>query len=173
MAPIDLMDRAMRSILYWMPRVLLTVVAIVYIVSDNMDATAMILNTPAEFAPTLLVVGFLIGLAITLVMSLAPYYEQDKVVARSNGEKIAYGMSYLAKNVIVTVVTGIMAIIVPGYYYVTVGAVPTMDGCLMIGVVTAAVIGLGGETFANKILESFRDKVKAADARASKPKTEE
>ena len=173
MAPIDLMDRAMRSILYWMPRVLLTVVAIVYIVSDNMDATAMILNTPAEFAPTLLVVGFLIGLAITLVMSLAAYYEQDKVVARSTGEKLAYGMNYLAKNVAVTVAAGILAIIVPGYYYVTVGAVPTMDGCLMIGVVTALVVGFLGEKFATTILEGFRDKAKASDARETKPKTEE
>lgn len=172
MAPIDLMDRAMRSILYWMPRVLLTVVAIVYIISDNMDATSMILNTPAEYAPTLLVVGFLIGLAITLVMSLGAYYNQDKIVARTTGEKIAYGMNYLAKNVSVTVAAGILAIIVPGYYYVTIGAVPTMDGCLMIGVVTACAVGFLGEKFANAILEGFRDKAKASDARETTAKKE-
>ena len=168
MAPIDLMDRAMRSVLYWIPRVLLTVVAILLIMRDNMDATAMILNTPAEFAPTLLVVG----LAITLVMSLGAYYNQDKIVARTTGEKIAYGMDYLAKNVSVTVAAGILAIIVPGYYYVTIGAVPTMDGCLMIGVVTACAVGFLGEKFASAILEGFRDKAKASDARETTAKKE-
>lgn len=172
MAPIDLMDRAMRSILYWIPRVLLTVVAIVYIICDNMDATAMILNTPAEFAPTLLIVGFVLGLAITLAMSLSAYYEQDKVVARNGGEKIAYGMSYLSKNAVVTVISGLAAIIVPGYYYATVAAAPTMDGCLMIGAVAAIVVGLLGEKFATSVLESFRDRSKADDARTTTVKKE-
>lgn len=170
---LDLMDRTMRSMFYWIQRVLLTVVVIILIMRDRMDATAMILNTPAEFAPTLLVVGFVIGLVITLVMSLGAYYEQNKVIARSTGEKLAYGMNYLAKNVAVTVAAGILAIVVPGYYYATVGAVPTMDGCLMIGVVTALVVGFLGEKFASKILEVFRDKAKASDARTTKPKTEE
>lgn len=159
-------DDVLRSRLFWGTRIASTIVAICLIWRDKMTADYL-LWTPAEYAPSLLVEGIIIGALITFILGLSAFYEQDKTVARSGGEKLAYGMNYLAKNVVVVIVAGVAALLVSGWYYDTVGATGSLDGYLMIGAVAAFVIGLMGEVGVSKILEAFRDKAKASEARTT------
>ena len=160
------MDRTFQSPKFWLGKVLTTIVPIVYILwrRVEMETSELIALTPAEFGPELLVMGFAIGALITFILSLCPYSEKAKEVARVSGGKLAYGMIYLSKNIIVLVLAGLASLIAPGYYYDLVAAVPTEGGCILIGVVAAAVVGLGGETLASKAVEFLRNRQKTADA---------
>ena len=161
-----MIDDVLRSRLFWGTRIASTIMVVCLIWRDKMTADYL-LWTPAEYAPSLLVEGIIIGALITFILGLSSFYEQDKTVARSGGEKLAYGMNYLAKNVAVVIVAGVAALLVSGWYYETVEVTGTLDGYLMIGAVAAFVIGLMGEVGVSKILEAFRDRNKAAEARAS------
>lgn len=152
--------------MFWCLRVLTTLAPILWILwnyrCDNMKE--LIALTPAEFGPELLMEGFVLGAIITFAISLCLFSEQAKVVARTTGEKLAYGMNYLTKNIVVLVLAGVAALIVPGYYYDLVGAVPTEGGCLLIGAVAAIVVGLGGEKIVTYAVEFLRNRSKAAEA---------
>lgn len=161
-----LIDDVLRSPVFWGMRVTSTIVALYMIWRDKMTADYL-LWTPAEYAPSLLLEGIIIGALITFILGLSAFYAQDKTVARSGGEKLAYGMNYLAKNVVVVIVAGIAALLVSGWYYDAVGAVGDFGGFMMIGAVAAFVIGLMGEVGVTKILEAFRDKAKASEARTT------
>ena len=160
------MDRTFQSPRFWLGRVLTTIIPIVYILwrRVEMETSELIALTPAEFGPELLVMGFIIGAVITFLFSLYSYSEEAKEVARAEHEKLAYGMSYLSKNIVVLVLAGLASMIVPGYYYDLVAAVPTEGGCLLIGAVVAVIVGLGGEKLATKAVEIFRNGKKTADA---------
>lgn len=159
-------DDVLRSRIFWGTRIASTIVAICLIWRDKMTADYL-LWTPAEYAPSLLLEGIIIGALITFILGLSAFYAQDKTVARSGGEKLAYGMNYLAKNVVVVIVAGIAALLVSGWYYDAVGADGDFGGFMMIGAVAAFVIGLMGEVGVSKILEIFRDKAKASEARTT------
>lgn len=159
-------DDVLRSRIFWGTRIASTIVAIYLIWRDKMTADYL-LWTPAEYAPSLLLEGIIIGALITFILGLSAFYAQDKTVARSGGEKLAYGMNYLAKNVVVVIVAGIAALLVSGWYYDAVGADGDFGGFMMIGAVAAFVIGLMGEVGVSKILEIFRDKAKASEARTT------
>lgn len=158
------MDRTLRSALFWVGKVLTTVVPIVWILYDNMEAQELIALTPAAFGPELIVIGAVIGLMITLAIGMLAYSEQAKKVARETGEKLAYGMDYLSKNVVVVILAAVAALVTPGYYYDLVQAVPTESGCIMIGVIAAIVVGLMGEKLATAVVEFLRNRQKTADA---------
>lgn len=161
-----MIDDVLRSRIFWGTRIASTIVAICLIWRDKMTADYL-LWTPAEYAPSLLLEGIIIGALITFILGLSAFYAQDKTVARSGGEKLAYGMNYLAKNVVVVIVAGIAALLVSGWYYDAVGADGDFGGFMMIGAVAAFVIGLMGEVGVSKILEIFRDKAKASEARTT------
>ncbi len=166
---LDLMDRTMRSLVFWALRVVLTVAAVVIVMRDRMtdvNVASMILGVPGEIAPIELAVCIAIGLFVTLVIGMYSWSENDKVLARSGQEKVAYGLNYLSKNIVVAIAAGLGGLFVTGFYYSQVTATPDLQGCLCIGVAVAFVIGLGGESFLNKIVEIFRNRVKSAEARS-------
>lgn len=159
-----MLDRTFHSALFWAGKVLTTLGPIVWILYDKMDTQELIALTPAEFGPELIVIGAVLGLLITLSIGMLAYSEQAKKIARESGEKLAYGMDYLSKNVAVVVLAAVAALIVPGYYYDLVQAVPTESGCIMIGVISAIVVGLMGEKLVTSVVEFLRNRSKTAVA---------
>lgn len=135
------------------------------------DAEAMqyILGVPAEYVPMTMVIALVVGLICTLAMSLPDYYEQDKTVARSGGEKISYGLSYLSANIVTVIGCVILSLIFIGGYLSATGATGSLNLCVAFAVVTSLCFGLGGSKLITlPLVESYRNKAKAADARSTK-----
>lgn len=159
-----MMDHTMVSWYYWTPRVILTAVAIALIKSDSMDSTDLIMNLPADFVPKVFLVAIIAGLIITFARGLFNFSEEYKNQARTTGIKIAYGLDYLSKNIMVAILSGALAIVALGVFYTLTDAVPTQDACMAIGGGVALLIAWGGESLANLILESIRNFSKGNDA---------
>lgn len=159
-----MMDHAMVSWVYWTPRVVLTVVMIVLIKRDTMDANDLIMNLPAEYVPMVFMVAILAGLLITFARGFFSFSEEYKNQARTTGIKIAYGLDYLSKNIVVAILSGALAIVALGVFYTMVDIAPTQDACMAIGCGVALIIAWGGESLANLILESIRNFSKGNDA---------
>ena len=161
---LDMMDHAMVSWVYWTPRVILTVVMIVLIKRDTMEANDLIMNLPAEYVPMVFVVTILAGLLITFARGFFKFSEEFKNQARTTGIRIAYGLDYLSKNIVVAILSGALAIVALGVFYSMTDVAPTQDACMAIGFGVAMVIAWGGESLANLILESIRNFSKGKDA---------
>ena len=159
-----MMDHAMVSWVYWTPRVVLTVVMIVLIKRDTMDANDLIMHLPAEFVPKVFVVAILAGLLITFARGFFKFSEEYKNQARTTGIRIAYGLDYLSKNIVVAILSGALAIVALGVFYSMTDIAPTQDACMAIGGGVALIIAWGGESLANLILESIRNFSKGKDA---------
>ena len=131
---------------------------------DEEQIVEMIGWTPAEFFPYLLVIGFLIGAAITGIIGYSKFESGKKDAARTRGERISYGVNYLTQNVATIAFCGAISAISGGVYYKAVEAEPTFAGCLAIGAVVALCLGLLGEAGFRAVLEGRRDSAKADEA---------
>lgn len=132
-------------------------------------AANLILGVPAEYIPVTMVIAMVVGLICTFAVSLPGFYEQDKEVARKNGGKITYGISYLSSNIIIVAVCVIASLVMIGWYADASGASVSSGLCNSIALVVSVVIGLGGSKFlALPFVESIRDKAKAQAARTEK-----
>lgn len=159
-----MMDHTMVSWIYWTPRVVLTALMIVLIERDTMDSNDLIMNLPAEYVPMVFVCTILAGLIITFARGFFKFSEEYKNQARTTGIKIAYGLDYLSKNIIVAILSGVLAIVALGVFYSMTDIAPTQDACMAIGFGVAMIIAWGGETLANFILETIRNFSKGKDA---------
>lgn len=155
----------------WAARTVCSVVLIALIWSDTMDATEMILSLPAEFFPLALMLGALCGLFITGIKSFGSSGEQDKKLARTTGEKLAYGLNYLSVNIAVIIASAILAPVLTGCYYQAAGVDPNLWGVIGIALTVGVIVAIGGDKLLNTLLEGFRDRAKAKAAR-SETKTE-
>lgn len=139
---------------------------------SDADAVNYILGVPAEFVPMIMVIALVVGMVGTFAMSLPGYYAQDKAVARSGGEKISYGISYLAANILTVVACVILSLLVTGWYIDASGVTATSGLCCAFAVVISAIVGFGGSSYISlPFVESLRDKAKAADARSENAAT--
>ena len=143
---------------------------------DEEQIVEMIGWTPAEFFPYLLLIGFIIGAAITGIVGISKYESGKKEIARTRGETISYGVNYLSQNVATIAFCGFLSAVSGGVYYKAVEAEPTFAGCLAIGAVVALCLGLLGEVGFRMLLEARRDSAKADEAlsgtaAATTPKT--
>lgn len=168
---------SLRSRLAWTARSVCTAVEIVIIIgvdrvaSEIEAASEYILGVPAEFVPVTMVIAMAIGLICTLAVSLPGYYEQDKELARKNGGKIAYGLSYLSSNIAIVAVCVIASLALIGWYADASGVAVTSGLCNAFALVVSVVVGLGGSKFLSlPFVECIRDKAKAKDAREAKAK---
>ncbi len=167
------MERTLVSRGFWILRActILLQVAIIYRVDkmiSDADAMNYILGVPPEFVPMIMVIALIVGMIGTFAMSLPDYYSQDKVVARSGGEKLSYGLSYLAANILTVVACVILSLVATGWYLNATGALATSGMCCAFAVVVSAIIGFGGSYYVSlPFVECLRDKSKAAEARAT------
>lgn len=154
-------------------RTIWTVAMLEIIWSDYMTTEDMILSCPAEYFPMLLALGAIVALLVTGIRSMLAYSEQSKVVARTKGEKLAYGLNYLGENIAVVIVGALMTPILAGGYYDLAESEPTLWGIVTIGAVVAVVVALIGDVGCKQILESFRNRSKTAEALTSTEKKTE
>ncbi len=150
-------------------------IALIYrvdkMISDT-EAVNYILGVPAEFVPMTMVIALVVGLIGTFAMSLPAYYEQDKIVARSGGEKLSYGLSYLSANIITVIACVVLSLVIIGWYAEASGAIVTGGLCYAVAFVVSIFIGFGGSKLVSlPFVESYRNKAKAADARAGSTET--
>ncbi len=130
-------------------------------------ATQYILGVPAEFVPMTMVIAMVVGLICTFAVSLPGFYEQNKVVARTNGGRISYGINYLSANIVVVAVCVIASLEIIGWYIDASNVTATSGLCNAVALVVSVIVGLGGSKFlALPFVESLRDKAKAAAARS-------
>lgn len=153
-------------------RTIWSIIALIQIWSDRMTMEEMILSCPVEFFPMLLAIGAVIGLAVTGARSFLAFSEQDKIQARTKGQRLAYGLNYLGENIAVVIACAILTPVIAGGYYQLAASEPTFWGIVTIGLVVAFVVALIGDTGCKKILEGFRNRAKADQAIADKKKTE-
>nr|DAH33944.1 MAG TPA: hypothetical protein [Caudoviricetes sp.] len=133
-------------------------------------AANYILGVPAEFIPVTMVIAMVIGLVCTFAVSLPGFYQQDKEIARKNGGKITYGISYLSSNILIVAICVVASLAMIGWYADASGVQVTAGLCNSMALVVSAIIGLGGSKFlALPFVESIRDKAKADVARAKMP----
>lgn len=129
----------------------------------------LILGVPAEFIPVTMVIAMVVGLICTFAVSLPGFYEQDKEIARKNGGRITYGISYLSSNIVIVAVCVVASLVMIGWYADASGVAVTSGLCNAIALVVSVIIGLGGSKFlALPFVESIRDKAKAQAARTEK-----
>ena len=137
----------------------------------EIEATQYILGVPAELVPTTIVLAMVIGLICTFAMSLPGFYEKDKEIARKNGGKVVYGLSYLSSNIGIVAVCIVASLAIIGWYADAASVVPTSGLCYCIALVVSVIVGFGGSKFlALPFVESIRDKAKAKAAREEKAK---
>lgn len=165
-------ERTLTSRLFWGMRGCTVAVQLILIYGvermvTEAESMQYILGVPAEFVPTVMVIALVVGLICTFAMSLPGYYAQDKKVARENGGKLTYGLSYLSSNILIVVICVVLSLIIIGWYLDASGAVASGGLCYAIALVVSVFVGLGGSKYITlPFVEALRDKAKAADARS-------
>lgn len=168
-----LAERALVSRTFWEMRALTTAGQVLLILFGGkimVDITEMIMWTPAEFGPMLIVMGAVLGLLGAFVKGFLNFSEADKEAARKTGVRLTYGLNYVAEHISVAIITAIATLIVPGVYFDMTGNTGTFTGYMLIGFATAVIFAWGGDSLCTKVLESFRNRAKA-DAAASGSET--
>lgn len=163
MSPRDLMEassetveRILLSRMFWASRILTTVISLV-ITWRVIFMTDVIMYTPAEFLPILVVVGLICTMVPTLLKAKASYDDAVKANLRSGGTGFSFGMDYLTANIAVIVIGVVATVLIGGAVYDAIGAEAQLSGCVVMGIVAALIIGFGGQELANKAVDIFRN----------------
>lgn len=125
----------------------------------------VIIDTPAEFLPYLLIVAIVTTFIFGYVKAIPAYNDKNKELLRNGSivEKFKYGMDYLVSDAVGFAVVIAMAIVIPGIVYVAYfGAEPDLAGCLVIAFLVSAIGGYGGVAVLHSIIDTFRDRDKIA-----------
>ena len=158
---------------FWSMRVLTTVITLILVWKGIIMATEMILYTPAEFLPILVILGLLIGGIPVLVRAIAQFDDLNKEKLRSGeiSKKMAFGLDYLSANIGIIIVAVVGAVIVPGYICDAFALEPTESLIITIGFVWSLIVGVCGCKTFTKVVDIFRDtnKIKKLEAEAEKP----
>lgn len=133
--------------------------------TEMYEAVETIMNINDDYFSRLMIIAFVVIALVTFNKGLSLYREQAKEVARSTGDKLNYGFNYLMQNVATIVLGMVVTFFVTGWLIGT-GLVDgsTFYDCAGTVFVVAIIAGLAGDAFLRSVLESFRDKAKAAEA---------
>lgn len=159
----------------WVLRGAWTIISLISIWRVSIMSDVLVC-TPAEFVPVLAVVGLVATAIPTLVMAKAAYNNSVKKEMRSGGDWFAFGIDYLSANIINIVVGTLACVLIGGAVYDALGATATYSGCILMGLVSAIIIGFGGQAFLSKLIDLFHDPTKISalkDALKAAPETKE
>ena len=169
------LEDVLTSRLFWEVRASTLCISLLIIWTGIIMATDMILYTPSEFLPALVVIGLVITVFFTVLRAKKDYNDTVKAKLRSGEIKEApsFGVDYMSGYVGTIVVGVVGAFIFPGMIYQAIGATPDFAGCIVIALVWSLVVGIKGATTASDVVDLFRDssKIKILEEQASK-KTE-
>ena len=168
---------ALISRWFWELRIATAILCIILAWSGVIMTSEMLIWTPVEFLPVLLIIGLLVTVFFTVIKAKKAFNDTVKAKLRSGeiSEVPAYGMDYLAANISVIIVGVVGAFVVPGAVYEILGAVPDLAGCAAIALVWSLVVGIKGVKSFSEAVDIFRDSGKIADLKAkakSETKTE-
>ncbi len=164
----------LTSRLFWEVRASTLCFSILTIWIGIIMTSDMILYTPAEFLPALVVIGLVVTVFFTVLRARTAYNDTVKAKLRSGEIKSApgFGLDYMAAYV-GTIVLGVVgAFVFPGMVYEAIGATPDYAGCIVIALVWAVVVGIKGATKASEVVDLFRDASKIKSLEADAKKTE-
>lgn len=159
---------ALTSAWFWELRIATATISILLIWSGVIMTTEMIVYTPVDFLPALLIIGLLVTVFFTVIKAKKAYNDTVKKKLRAGEitEVPAYGMDYLAANIGVIIVGVVGAFVVPGLVYEILGATPDIAGCGVIAGIWSLVIGIKGVTSFADAIDVFRDSGKISDLEA-------
>jgi len=165
----------LTSRLFWEVRASTLCISLLIIWTGIIMATDMILYTPSEFLPALVVIGLVITVLFTVLRAKTAYNDTVKAKLRSGEIKTApsFGLDYMSGYVGTIIVGVVGAFVFPGMIYQAIGATPDYAGCIVIALVWSLVVGIKGAPTASEMVDLFRDssKIKTLEEQASK-KTE-
>lgn len=159
---------ALISRWFWELRIVTATLGILLAWSGVIMTSEMLIWTPVEFLPVLLIIGLLVTVFFTVIKAKKAFNDTVKAKLRSGeiSEVPAYGMDYLAANIGVIIVGVVGAFIVPGAVYEILGAVPDLAGCAAIALVWSLVVGIKGVKSFSEAVDIFRDSGKISDLEA-------
>lgn len=164
----------LTSRLFWEVRALTLCASILTIWMGIIMASEMILSTPTDFLPALVVVGLVVTSFLVLVRAKTAYNDNVKAKLRAGEIKDvpSFGLDYIAAY-IGTIVLGVVgAFIVPGMIYEALNATPDYAGCIVIAIVWSILVGVKGATKASEVIDLFRDNGKISNLVESAKKNE-
>lgn len=167
-------ERILLSRPFWALRLLTAALSIILIWSGIIMTSDLILYTPADYLPYLVLIGLVVTTLFTMVRAKTAYNDTVKAQLRAGIIKEApgFGLDYMSAY-IGTIVLGVVgAFLIPGIVYEAIMAEPDFAGCIVIAFVWAVLVGIQGATKASEIVDLFRDasKIQALEADAKKPK---
>lgn len=125
----------------------------------------VIIDTPADFLPYLLIVAIVTTFLFGYVKAIPAYNDKNKELLRAGTivERFKYGMDYLISDAVGFAIVIAMAIVIPGIVYVSFfGSEPALAGCLVIAFLVSAIGGYGGVAVLHSVIDTFRDRDKIA-----------
>lgn len=122
----------------------------------------MIVCTPTEYLPALLIVGLVVTSFFVLLRAIVAKQNHDKKLLREGraDEVEEYGLDYMASHVGTIVLGVVAAFLLPGMVYEALGATCDYAGAILIGLLAALIVGLGEAKTLGEVVELFRNKAK-------------
>jgi len=151
--------------MFWTVKILTTLIALAFTWRIFEMTSEMILNTPSEFLPALVIIGLIIGGIPVLIRAMAEFNDLNKNLLRNNEitEKLSYGLDYAAANIGVIVVAVLGAVIIPGYICDAASIEPTDSAIYTIGFIWSIIVGISGCKTFTAAIDVFRDSGKISD----------
>lgn len=153
---------------FWEIRIVTATIAIIIAWSGVIMTSEMLIWTPVEYLPYLLIIGLIVTTFFTCKKAMKYYNDAVKKKLKSGEitEAPDYGTDYLASNIGVIIVGVMGAFIVPGGVYEILGATPDLAGCVAIALVWSLVVGVKGVSSFSEAVDLFHDPDKIADLEA-------
>lgn len=154
---------------FWELRIVTAAASIIIIWRVTIMTTDMILYTPTEYLPVLVLVGLIVTGFLTILKGRQAYNDAMKAALREGTitEATGYGMDYLAANIGCIIVGVICAVVLPGMIYAGLDVEADYAGCIVIALVTSIIVGIRGCTTFSDVADIFRDSGKIADLEAT------
>lgn len=152
----------LTSRLFWEVRILKLILSILIIWTGIIMTSEMILYTPTDYLPYLVLIGLIITTVCTITRAKTSYNEVVKAQLRAGTIKEApgFGLDYMSAYVGTIIVGVIGAFLFPGMVYEALGATCDFAGCVVIALVWSVVVGIKGATSASEVVDLFRDAAK-------------
>lgn len=163
----------LTSRMFWEFRIVTAVLSIIIIWRGVIMSTELILYTPADYLPALVLIGLAVTGFFTVLKAKVAYNDATKDALRSGTITSAesYGLDYLATNVGNIIVGVVCTVFIPGAIYEMLSIEPNAAGCYVIGLVIALIIGIKGVTTFSEVADIFRDSGKISDLEAAASET--
>lgn len=162
----------LTSRLFWAVRASTLCISLLAIWTGIIMTSDMILYTPAEYLPALVVIGLVITVLFTVIRAKTAYNDTVKAKLRSGEIKSApgFGLDYMSAYVGTIIVGVVGAFVIPGMIYNAINADASFAGCIVIALVWSILVGIKGATTASEMVDLFRDssKIKTLEENAKK-----